>query len=284
MSDVVLAQALYLRSLGLPVLWLRPRDKAPIQKLWRIAPFPSESRLRESYREGFNLGIRTGAIAGAPVCVVAVDLDSTEALSWALRELPVPTLRTKTSKGEHWLFRLPADCGKIGNRAHIKIDGKTSAIDLRGDGGQVVCAPSVHPSGFEYVQLGNWNAWGVSNLVTFDPSWFPSCVVPPVAIPASSQSPNVTDRGWRRAVGFLARVVAKGELPERGSGQGTKVFSLARICLSEFGLSESETFVVLAQHYNPYSPQPYDERSLRRKVQEAATKGYTATLRYGGAA
>lgn len=277
--DVVLMQALHLHSLGIATLFLYPRSKVPVGKGWQKQPFPTEQTIRRSYRPGFNLGIRTGRVSGAVRPLVAVDLDSDEALRWALANLPIPLMRTKTRSGEHWFYLAPQSA--VSNRAHIGIDGRVLAIDLRGEGGQVVCAPSVHPTGFQYLQLGHWDAWGVTKLVTFDPSWFPTyrTEAPQVSKPFFCAA----DRPWRRAVGFLRRVVGKGELPERGSGQGTKVFSLARILLSEFGLSEGEAFLALQREYNPYSPQPYDEESLRRKVREAATKGRATHHRYGGA-
>jgi hypothetical protein len=153
-----------------------------------------------------NFGIHTGRVANAPLSVVGVDLDSVDALRWALRNLPESPLRTKTSKGEHWLYRAPSVA--VGNRAKLRVDGKRIDIDIRGDGGNLVCAPSVHPSGFVYQQLGQWNEHGLSQLVTFDPSWFPATEPPPAAPSATASAHQAaacraSSHNYRRGEGLL---------------------------------------------------------------------------------
>ena len=281
MQDSVRAECIRLSTMGIACHWVRPRDKAPIHYGWAKCGWLSPSYLDSTYRPGYNVGIHTGRVVNAPVQLVAVDLDSEQALRWALRNLPVSTLRTKTSKGEHWFYLAPSGVS-VGNRAKLIIDGARIDIDLRGDGGQVVCAPSVHPSGFVYQQLGHWNEFGLSGLVTFDPSWFPVAESPPVAQSATKIAPGVSVESllYRRAKGLLMAMVRKGEVYERGSGQGTKTFAAARILLNDFLLSEADAYHLMATVYNPACPQPYDELSLRRKVREAATVGRSSTRRY----
>ncbi len=99
-----------------------------------------------------NIGIVTGAISG----VVVLDIDprhgGDEALKALEREhgaLP-PTVRISTGGGgEHIFFRHPG--GNVPNSAGRIGDG----IDLRGDGGYVVAAPSQHISGRYYVVQGD---------------------------------------------------------------------------------------------------------------------------------
>lgn len=283
MQDAIRAECIRLATMGIACHWLWPKDKAPIGKGWAARGYLSPLCLARTYRAGMNLGIHTGRVANAPLSVVGVDLDSVDALLWALRNLPESPLRTKTSKGEHWLYLAPSVA--VGNRAKLRVDGKRIDIDIRGDGGNLVCAPSVHPSGFVYQQLGQWNEHGLSKLVTFDPSWFPATEPPPAAPLATASAHQAaacraSSHNYRRAEGLLRAMVRKGEVYERGNGQGSKVFTSARILLNDFGLSEAETFALLDTLYNPYCPQPYDEFSLRRKVREAATKGRSTTRRY----
>lgn len=286
MQDSVRAECIRLSTMGIACHWVRPRDKAPIHYGWAKCGWLSPSYLDSTYRPGYNVGIHTGRVVNAPAQLVAVDLDSEQALRWALRNLPVSTLRTKTSKGEHWFYLAPSGVS-VGNRAKLIIDGARIDIDLRGDGGHVVCAPSVHPSGFVYEQLGNWNEFGLSGLVTFDPSWFPVVESPPDAqsstkIPTTLKKAeqHINELCMRRAAGLLRRMVTKGEVYERGNGQGTKTFTIARILLNEWFLTEADTYHLIATIYNPACPQPYDEISLRRKVREAATNGRSRARRY----
>lgn len=284
MQDSVRAECIRLATLGLACHWVRPRDKSPIHYGWAKFGWLSPLYLAQTYRPGYNVGIHTGRVVNAPIQLIAVDLDSERALQWALRHLPVSTLRTKTSKGEHWFYLAPSGVF-VGNRAKLIIDGERIDIDLRGDGGHVVCAPSIHPSGFVYEQLGHWNEFGLSGLVTFNPSWFPVVESPPVAQSATKNSGliSIDPLLYRRAEGLLKAMIRKGEVYERGSGQGSKVFAAARILQNDFRLSESDTYHLLATIYNPACPQPYDELSLRRKVREAATNGRSQTRRYTGA-
>jgi hypothetical protein len=179
------AECIRLATMGIACHWLRPKDKAPLGKGWAKCGWLSPLYLDRTYRAGYNFGIHTGRVANAALSLVGVDLDSVDALRWARHNLPESPLRTKTSKGEHWLYRAPEVA--IGNRAKLRIDGQRIDIDVRGDGGNLVCAPSVHPSGFVYQQLGQWNEHGLSQLVTFDPSWFPATEPPPAA-PAATPS------------------------------------------------------------------------------------------------
>ncbi len=281
MQDSVRAECIRLSTMGIACHWVRPRDKAPIHYGWAKCGWLSPSYLDSTYRPGYNVGIHTGRVVNAPVQLVAVDLDSEQALLWALRNLPVSTLRTKTSKGEHWFYLAPSGVS-VGNRAKLIIDGARIDIDLRGDGGQVVCAPSVHPSGFVYQQLGHWNEFGLSGLFRFDPSWFPVVVSRPAPPSKTEISGSVSTNSllYRRAEGLLKAMIRKGEVYERGRGQGSKVFTAARILQNDFGLSESDTYHLLATIYNPACPQPYDEISLRRKVRQASTNGHSVTRHF----
>lgn len=100
-----------------------------------------------------NVGIRTGAISG--LAVLDIDGDEGKASLLSLQEahgqLP-PTQRAFTGradangnrKGCHYFFAMPD--GGLRNSAGVA--GKS--VDVRGDGGYVVAAPSKHASGLTY--------------------------------------------------------------------------------------------------------------------------------------
>ena len=94
----------------------------------------------------FNVAVATGAAAG----VFAVDVDGPEgeaslaALEQEHGPLPV-TLEQKTGRGRHLFFAMPAE-GDVRNSASQIGAG----LDIRGSGGYVVVAPSIHPDGHQY--------------------------------------------------------------------------------------------------------------------------------------
>lgn len=58
--DPVLSEALRLHALGIAPHWLKKQSKAPIANNWSDLPVASAEKLRDTYRQGFNLGIRLG--------------------------------------------------------------------------------------------------------------------------------------------------------------------------------------------------------------------------------
>jgi putative DNA primase/helicase len=92
-----------------------------------------------------NIGIATGALSG--IFVVDIDGDIGKASLKALKAEhgPLPkTVTVKTGNGRHYYFR--CDGAHVGNSA-----GKIGEnIDVRGDGGYVVSAGSIHLSGVKY--------------------------------------------------------------------------------------------------------------------------------------
>lgn len=98
-----------------------------------------------------NIGIATGEVSGFWV----LDIDGPEgaaalaALEARHGPLP-PTVEQSTGKGRHICFAWPA-AGTIGDRTVRNSASKIGpGIDVRGDGGYIVAAPSIHPSGRLY--------------------------------------------------------------------------------------------------------------------------------------
>jgi hypothetical protein len=143
----VIRTALALAARGFHVFPCRPREKRPatanglkdattdpdiISAWWRQQP-------------DSNIAIATGELSG----IFVVDVDGQDA-EVTLRKLeaehsPLPaTVEAITARGRHIYFKSPKEtvrnsASKIGLH-----------IDVRGDGGYVLCPPSVHPSGRRY--------------------------------------------------------------------------------------------------------------------------------------
>jgi hypothetical protein len=107
------------------------RDEVQIRRWWTKRP-------------DANIGLATGREHG----IIVIDVDGLEGEKWlALLEekfgkLP-STSRAKTGNGMHFFFALPDGRGPVPSSA---ADG----LDIRGDGGYVIAAPSVHPNGKTY--------------------------------------------------------------------------------------------------------------------------------------
>lgn len=174
MESTIIESAKRYAAMGLSGHWLRSPEangngagKAPIEKGWQTTPYQTPDRLAEKYSPGANLGIRTGMVEGASVGLVVVDLDSADAIEWAKENLPTTPIRTVTGRGEHWFYRHPGT-GPIRNG--VKLRGR--AIDVRGDGGQVVAPGSIHPQTRRpYREAEPWSTAALAEIPTFDRAW-----------------------------------------------------------------------------------------------------------------
>ena len=70
------------------------------------------------------------------------------------------TSLTTGSGGQHWIYKLPANV-EVRNDAGTKL---AKGIDVRGDGGYIVVAPSIHLSGDKY-------AWEDNSQAVLAPEW-----------------------------------------------------------------------------------------------------------------
>jgi hypothetical protein len=116
---------------------------------------------------GANIGIATGSRSG--LAVVDRDADNPE-VSRIWDSLP-PTVEVATSRGRHRYYRIPKG---VTVRSRVLTPG----LDLKAEGGYVVAAGSLHPSGFRYQFVKETMEIGVatlpSGLVEADPTPQPS--------------------------------------------------------------------------------------------------------------
>jgi putative DNA primase/helicase len=130
----------------------KSRGKHPRFKNWETAPLDLDAldrALADNYR--FNLGLRTGLQpCGRGLVVSDVDgpRELIEPLEAEAGEPFPPTLTARTGSGGLHLFYWLRDGVEIRNT-----QGLAPHVDVRGYGGQVVAAPSLHLSGNKYTWI-----------------------------------------------------------------------------------------------------------------------------------
>lgn len=137
---------------GLPVIPLQPQGKAPVMKRWTdLKPTAADVGSWWASQPTNNIGLMCGTRSGLVDVETDIhgDLDGEDSLSaWAKEtgcDLGKPWRFRSGGGGIHRLYR----CGMpVKNRT-----GVLPAVDVRGDGGQCVLPPSLHPNGNRYSWL-----------------------------------------------------------------------------------------------------------------------------------
>ena len=156
------------------------KGKVPTIKNWTHLPPTTEDQGKEYLAQG-NVGIRTGEISG----LVVLDVDPKHGGDESLERLNhdfsnVPMVRTG-SGGRHYYFKYPP----TGLRNSTGALGP--GLDIRGDGGQVVCPPSIHPeTGNEYV----WEKPEDGILPDFPERFLGILISQPITTPIDSRNGN----------------------------------------------------------------------------------------------
>ena len=126
--------------LPLPIV---PNRKIPLEKKWTTAPIPTDADLKRWFgaTSKNNIGIRTGDRSG----IAVIDIDprhsgdeSWDALIAKYGSISDTPIAMTPSGGMHIYFALPNGIS-VGNSVCKLGPG----VDVRGNGGQVLCAPSV---------------------------------------------------------------------------------------------------------------------------------------------
>lgn len=145
------AAKFYVDELGLSVIPIINGEKRPAIPWTRYQQHkPDSGELVEWFHQtNFQIGIVCGAASGG---LTVLDFETPRAYQeWAGRHprLARETRTVETGKGMHVYFLLPPDEVK-GNQKLIP-----NLIETRGEGGQVLAPPSLHPSGRRYTLKGN---------------------------------------------------------------------------------------------------------------------------------
>jgi hypothetical protein len=128
---------LYVNVLGFSVIPIALDSKKPAIE-WKEYQQrkPTEEELKKWFLENnYNIGIVTGAISR----IVVVDLDSKEAIAFAVKNHFSQTPTVETGKGFHLYFKYQDGVRNFQKRPELK------DIDLRANGGYVLAPPSIHP-------------------------------------------------------------------------------------------------------------------------------------------
>lgn len=171
----VLAAAQNLSRKGMSVIPLHAKKKTPAVTEWTTfqSAIASPHKLIEWFaNDPRNLGLVTGAVSN----VVVLDVDQLEGLQ-TIEPLPL-TPTVITGKGKHYYFRHPGFDVK-----NIKLEGLG---DVRGDGGYVVTAPSIHENGKRYA----WEVGPDTPLAEL-PKWLLE-KLQPKEVPQAGTSDGVT--------------------------------------------------------------------------------------------
>ena len=141
-----LSYALSFANHGFSIIPLLPGEKKPRGKwIERQKTKMSRDEIIKHWKKhpDDNIGIVTGKISN----IIVFDCDSQQAILHFEKMIDgkPDTYIVKTAKGAHYYFRYPKEKSLFNNRVKVFPD-----IDIRGDGGYVVAAGSIHPTGAMY--------------------------------------------------------------------------------------------------------------------------------------
>lgn len=140
--------------------WVTPlRGKIPVLDGWTSLGPASEATVREWLSKRYNIGLRTGERSG----IVVIDDDRAKHGESEYAMPPTGLMVTSPTGSRHGYYRKPpsGDCPR--NSASLI----APHVDVRGEGGQVVVPPSIHPDAHEeyrWIALGEPAPWPVELL------------------------------------------------------------------------------------------------------------------------
>ena len=139
-------------------------SKRPAITRWTEQATTDPTTIKEWWdgHDDYGVGIATGETSGFWVLDVD-DFDSLRDLEQRYEMLPDTRTSITGSGGYHFLFRWPDDGRDVRNDAGTRLG---PGLDIRGNGGQIVAPPSIHPSGTEY----QWDA-GLGDDIATAPDW-----------------------------------------------------------------------------------------------------------------
>ncbi len=145
-------------DMGFSVIPIKKGEKIPLIE-W--ASYQQRQPTREEVETWFTdfpdaqIALVTGMVSG----VAVVDADGPVGVKWMKSILPATSVYAKTAKGWHAFYKMT---NLIGNKTRV-----VPEIDVRGQGGYVLIAPSIHPSGSQYTLTFPIDGQGWEDLTEF---------------------------------------------------------------------------------------------------------------------
>ena len=203
----MLRAALAYAALGWRVLPCQAGGKLPILRDWPNAASTDPDVITEWWRQQPNANIATATGAASGLFVLDIDGAEGEAALVDLerRHGPLPELFPQqwsgSGKGWHAFFRWPDDVVVRNSASRI---GR--GVDVRGEGGACMLAPSLHPSGRRY----QWAPDRSPRLLKPEPApaWLLGLAVPPPPPPVEPFRPQSPQQGERYALTALRNELA----------------------------------------------------------------------------
>jgi hypothetical protein len=228
-ADARAAAALESARSGLRVFPVAPREKRPLRKGWRRSATTDLAVIEATWAELPDANI--GVACGDGLLVLDTDSDVAEC---AVRELEIPVTPTvRTAKGRHRYLD-----GQGRNRV-----GALPGVDVRGQGGYVVGAGSIHPSGAEY-------GWEIA------PWEIERALAPPAVLALACKRDEVT-------------ALRVGKL--RAGERNAKLFRLACSFRGQYGLDYAELLALLAEANLQRCEKPLDGDEVDRIARSVAS-------------
>ena len=157
MTNRMLQAALGYAQLGIRVIPIKPGMKYPPINEWQNQATTNPDTITEWWTDtyhGYGIGIATGRTTNGHIFVLDVDdrdeykgSDTLHDLEQTYGQLPETVEATTGTGGRHLYYYSPTE---IRNNAGTRL-GK--GLDIRGEGGQVLADPTLHPNGRPYT----WN-------------------------------------------------------------------------------------------------------------------------------
>ena len=250
-NKLLQAAELYIRH-GLRIIPLPPRQKKAAMKLWLERATLDVQEYAEWLRNGYlyepneNKSLPTGGIGivtGRGIFVLDVDVnkggfETLAALEEKYGAVPVTPHQITGSGGRHYFFRCAGHCR---NRT-----GFQPGLDIRGDGGFVVAAPSIHPrTGREY----QWaEGYGLDGLLIADaPSWLQDLL-------NDRTQENISDN----------RTATRGTAALIPEGMRNQTLTSIAGTMRQRGLGEEPILAALLAHNRNVCSPPLEEREVRQ--------------------
>ncbi len=249
--------------------------KHPTIKNWREIASTDPSLVAKWWKAWpkSNVGIAMGGLAR----LVAIDIDGEigrESLA-AIEQVhgPLPVTLTQTTGreggGEHYLFVVPPefDMDRIRNRTKM-----APGIDVRAEGGLIVVAPSVHPTGARY-------AWVDSSVPVAEmPAWLiklttstkaRQVVINPNGGRPTEESLEADGYPLARRTELARAALSSAEPAIQGRNGSLSCLKAACLLIRGWCLYSDGAFDLLWHVYNPVCIPAWSQEELMHKLDSA---------------